>query len=89
MEMTNKESRVVVPEMESSTDTTVVPDLKTKESFGDLYKKTKSALTLSWDNVSYSVTVGKRKNKSQKVILNGLSGQALPGQVVAIMGASG
>ena len=31
-------------------------------------------VTLSWENLSYSVTTGKGKNQQQKLLLNGVGG---------------
>ena len=45
----------------------------------------KQGLTLTWHDLQYSVVVKKEK----KGILNGISGEVKPGQVVAIMGSSG
>ena len=43
--------------------------------------------TLSWKDLSYSVSVG--KEKTQRVLLNCVSGFARPGTLTALMGASG
>jgi ABC-type multidrug transport system fused ATPase/permease subunit len=50
--------------------------------------KNKSPITLSWDNLSYVIS-GKSKGDSPKVLLDGVNGWVRPGEVVAIMGASG
>eukprot|EP00835_Amoeboradix_gromovi_P004966 NODE_426_length_8844_cov_0.449857.p1 type:complete len:437 gc:universal NODE_426_length_8844_cov_0.449857:1398-2708(+) len=42
-------------------------------------------LTLTWHDIKYSVNI----KKDTKQILNGISGEVKPGQVVAIMGSSG
>jgi len=47
---------------------------------------------LSWENLSYTVTLSKRAQKGgakTKTILDGLSGYAQPAAVLAIMGSSG
>jgi len=42
-------------------------------------------ITLTWENLEASVTGG----KSRKIILNGLTGYAQPGKLLAIIGPSG
>ncbi|KNC98891.1 uncharacterized protein SPPG_05858 [Spizellomyces punctatus DAOM BR117] len=46
-------------------------------------------MDIYWENVRYSVTVGRGKSKKEKEILKGVSGRARPGEMVAIMGGSG
>jgi hypothetical protein len=45
--------------------------------------------SLSWTNVHYNVFVNTDKVKTKKVLLNGVSGAAPPGRLVALMGATG
>jgi hypothetical protein len=45
--------------------------------------------SLSWTNIGYSVFVKANKVKTKKVLLNGVSGAAPPGRLVALMGATG
>lgn len=50
---------------------------------------------LSWDDISYSVTMKKKDEKGvadvveRKTLLHPMSGEALPGEILAIMGPSG
>eukprot|EP00475_Leptophrys_vorax_P015691 TRINITY_DN21992_c0_g1_i1.p1 TRINITY_DN21992_c0_g1~~TRINITY_DN21992_c0_g1_i1.p1 ORF type:complete len:674 (-),score=211.74 TRINITY_DN21992_c0_g1_i1:46-2067(-) len=46
-------------------------------------------LPLEFKNVVYTVTVGSRRNKTQREILKGVSGTLRPGRLTAIMGSSG
>lgn len=46
-------------------------------------------LMLKWENLTYKVDVTLNKQKTEKTILSQLSGAALPGEVLAIMGPSG
>ncbi|KAI9104127.1 P-loop containing nucleoside triphosphate hydrolase protein [Phlyctochytrium arcticum] len=46
-------------------------------------------MDIHWEDVRYSVPMGRGKNKTQKEILKGVSGRARPGELVAIMGGSG
>ena len=49
--------------------------------------KDRAPVSLSWSDVTYSVKAG--KPKQDKMILDGISGSAKAGQLVAIMGPSG
>lgn len=42
---------------------------------------------VTWRNIKYTVYIG--KEKTPKVLLNEVNGGALPGRLVALMGASG
>jgi ABC-type multidrug transport system ATPase subunit len=45
--------------------------------------------SFTWQAVSYSVTVKKGKETTEKKLLNNMSGEVFAGQVVGIMGGSG
>jgi ABC-type multidrug transport system fused ATPase/permease subunit len=49
--------------------------------------KTTEPVTLTWENVSYTIRTG--KEPQSKTLLKNVSGFVAPGNVVAIMGASG
>lgn len=44
---------------------------------------------MSWENLSYSVSVKEGKKKTRKALLNGISGYVRPGMLLALMGPSG
>ncbi|SPR01275.1 unnamed protein product (mitochondrion) [Plasmodiophora brassicae] len=44
---------------------------------------------LTWDNVQYSIPVKVGKKTEERALLKGVSGEAKPGQLCAIMGSSG
>ena len=46
----------------------------------------KQGICLKWDNIKLEI---KKKNKSNTKILRGISGSAYPGELYAIIGASG
>ncbi|KAL4452063.1 hypothetical protein ABPG75_007725 [Micractinium tetrahymenae] len=46
-------------------------------------------VTLQWEGLSYSVPVGRRRKRTQKTILQGVSGHVLPGHLLAVMGPTG
>ena len=46
-------------------------------------------VTLQWQNLVYTVPVGRRKKRTIKTVLGGVSGHALPGQLLAVMGPTG
>jgi len=50
-------------------------------------------VAIGWENVTKHISVdakkGKKGNKEMRCILRGLSGQVLPGEIMAIMGPSG
>ncbi|KAJ3312522.1 hypothetical protein HDU76_002861 [Blyttiomyces sp. JEL0837] len=46
-------------------------------------------LTLSWSKVNYSIEIGSRKKRTEKVLLSNMDGVVKPGEVVAIIGGSG
>lgn len=48
-----------------------------------------AAVTLSWQNVSFSIPDKSQKVETDKVLLDNVSGIVKPGEVIAIMGASG
>jgi len=56
-------------------------------------KAKKNRVTLQWKNIDYSITsygcCGLGAKRSVKNIINGISGRAEPGDVIAIMGPSG
>ena len=45
--------------------------------------------SLAWRDIGYSVDIVVEKKKVPKVLLNGISGAATPGKLVALMGATG
>ena len=45
--------------------------------------------SLVWRNITYSVTVPDGKATVEKVLLSSVSGAAVPGKIVALMGATG
>ena len=46
-------------------------------------------ITLQWERLNYSVTVGRRRQRKQKPILQGISGHVESGHLLAIMGPTG
>ena len=46
-------------------------------------------ITLEWRELTYKVVVGKRKQRTYKTILDGLSGAVSPGRLLAVMGPTG
>ncbi|KAL4437525.1 hypothetical protein ABPG77_003506 [Micractinium sp. CCAP 211/92] len=46
-------------------------------------------VTLQWEALTYSVSVGRRRRRVQKTILQGVSGHVLPGHLLAVMGPTG
>ena len=46
-------------------------------------------ITLEWRDLTYKVVVGKRKQRTFKTILDGLSGAVSPGRLLAVMGPTG
>ena len=46
-------------------------------------------VTLQWQGLVYTVPVGRRKKRTIKTVLGGVSGHALPGQLLAVMGPTG
>ena len=48
-----------------------------------------SRVRLQWSGLTYSVTLGRGKSRTIKTILDGVSGAAQPGQLLAIMGPTG
>lgn len=46
-------------------------------------------VTLQWDSLTYTVPVGKRRKRVQKVVLETISGHVAPGQLLAVMGPTG
>lgn len=50
-------------------------------------RKDREPVSISWSKLVYSIKTG--KPKTDKLILDGVSGSAKPGQLVAIMGPSG
>lgn len=46
-------------------------------------------VTLQWEGLTYSVPVGRRRRRTQKTILQGVSGHVLPGHLLAVMGPTG
>ena len=61
--------------------------LKVSESNNDVHVN-KSPITLSWENLSYTIG-GKSKGDAPKELLQQINGWINPGEVIAIMGASG
>ena len=63
-------------------------DIKPKSRFGT---STKKKIQLSWENISISAPPkGKdRATQNDKIIINDVSGTVVPGQFLAILGASG
>jgi len=57
--------------------------LRSKVSWGKV-----QPVELIWKNVTSTITVGRRKKKTRK-LLNNVSGYVRPGQLLAIMGPSG
>lgn len=47
------------------------------------------AVRLEWTGLTYSVTLGRGKHRTVKTILDGVSGVAQPGQLLALMGPTG
>lgn len=46
-------------------------------------------VTVEWQNLSYRIQIGRRKDRTTKTILDDLSGQIPPGRLLAIMGPTG
>lgn len=46
-------------------------------------------VTLQWERLTYSVTVGRGKKRTVKTILDGISGHLEPGRLLAVMGPTG
>ena len=46
-------------------------------------------VTLQWTGLVYTVPVGRRKKRTTKTVLSDVSGHALPGQLLAVMGPTG
>jgi len=46
-------------------------------------------VTLQWDQLTYTVPVGRRKKRRTKTILDCVSGHVLPGRLLAVMGPTG
>lgn len=42
-----------------------------------------------WQNIKYTVKIGKGREAKEKVLLNDVSGLCKPGQLLALMGATG
>lgn len=48
-----------------------------------------SKITLTWRSLNYSVPLGPKKDSTVKPILTNVTGYVAPGEMVAILGASG
>lgn len=46
-------------------------------------------VSIAWQNIKYTVKVGKGKQQQDKVLLNGINGVCRPGTLIALMGATG
>ncbi|KAK9828718.1 hypothetical protein WJX72_001697 [[Myrmecia] bisecta] len=46
-------------------------------------------VAIEWQEVTYTVPVGKRKHRKQRVILDASSGRVTPGHLLAVMGPTG
>ncbi len=61
------------------------------KSDGASLKSEKKGILLEWSNIHYTVIKKdpKSKNVEQKILLHSMSGKALPGEMLGIMGTSG
>lgn len=46
-------------------------------------------MTLQWEQLHYTVPVGRRKKRTDKMILKSVSGHVQPGHLLAVMGPTG
>ena len=52
-------------------------------------KTTHKGISIAWRNVSYTVAVGKKKKRTTKKVLDGMTGAAMPRHFIALMGPTG
>jgi ABC-type glutathione transport system ATPase component len=66
-------------------------DMNWKESKKASFNDSKPGITLEWNNIHYTVSKKDPKTKlvDQKILLHSMSGKALPGELLGIMGTSG